>query len=75
MQINLYHVEMSMYLFVLFITGMDGGLLYGLLGFAGFSLFLASLAGLLGLLLFVYRRANRPNQPYAYAWQKVRRSL
>jgi len=72
MQQHLYAVELSIYLFVLFITGIDGGMLYGLLGMTGFSLFLAGLALLMCLLISLYRRSQSHSQ-VAYAWQKARR--
>jgi hypothetical protein len=72
MQRHLHTVELSMYLFVLCITGIDDGMLYGLLGMTGFSLFLAGLALLMCLLLHLYRRSQSHAQ-VASAWQKVRR--
>jgi uncharacterized membrane protein YfcA len=72
MQRHLHAVELSMYLFVLFITGIDGGMLNGLLGMTGFSLFLAGLALLMCLLLHLYRR-SQPHAQVASAWQKARR--
>jgi hypothetical protein len=71
MQRHLHAVELSMYLFVLCITGIDGGMLYGLLGMTGFSLFLAGLTLLMCLLLHLYRRSQSHSQ-VAYAWQKAR---
>jgi hypothetical protein len=72
MQRHLHAVELWIYLFVLFLTGIDGGMLYGLLGMTGFSLFMAGLVGLLCLLIFLYRR-SQPRPQVASAWQKARR--